>query len=149
MKKQFLTIAILFIACLLSVQAAKAQQGFGSGSGIPELKEAQRKTLLAILAESKKKAEPWFTTIVDNRAEIEQNYISEKLDKAALQKHGAAFTEAMCKLLTLRLDTAIQMMKLLTPEQKRFVVQMIEESGYEKDAYRVLLDAYNLPDFAQ
>ncbi len=147
MKKLSMSIAILFTVCFLSIQATMAQ--VGSGSDIPELKEAQRKAMLAILAESKKKGEPLFTIIVDNRAEVEHAFTSANPDEAALQKHRAAFMEAMCKLLTLRLDTAVQMMNLLTPRQKRFVVQMIKESGWEKDEYRVLLDTYNLPDFAQ
>lgn len=148
MKKQFLMIAILFIAYLLSVQTA-AGQGTGAGSGIPELTDVQHKALLAVLAENKKKAESLFPIITESRIEIEKNYISDRLDNAALQKRKIAMMDAVCKLLTLRLDAGIRMVKLLTPEQKRFVVQMIEESGFEKDAYRVLLDAYNLPDIAQ
>lgn len=142
-------MAILFVACFFGVQAARAQQGTGNGSGIPELKETQRKELLAILAENKKKAELLFPVILENRRAIENNYVSDKLNSAALQKRKATFMQAMCELLTLRLDAGIRMMKLLTPKQKQFVVQMIEESGFAKDAYRVLLDAYDLPDITQ
>ena len=141
-----MSIAILFAVGFLSVQATMAQ--VGTGSGIPELKEAQRKEMLAILAESKKKGEPLFTIIVDNRAEVEHAFTSANPDEAALEKNKAKVTEAMCKAVAMRWDTAARMMKVLTPEQKRFVVQMIKESDWVKDAYRVLLDTYDLPDFA-
>ncbi len=146
MKKLSMSIAILFTICFLSIQATMAQ--VGSGSGIPELKEAQRKAMLAILAESKKKGEPLFTIIVDNRAEVEHAFTSANPDEAALQKHKAKLAEAMCKAIAMRWDAASRMMKLLTPEQKKFVAQMIKESDWVKDAYRVLLDTYELPDFA-
>lgn len=151
--KHFRSIALLVMCLALCVHAASAQENKtadakkqAADQAELKLSDAQRNSMLTILAESKKQALPVLMQLAEQAMKTNENLLSDKPDEAAINKHKAEMGATLSQLIGLRIDSIGQMLKVLTPPQKQLVIAEAAKKDGEKDLFNVIVKKFELPE---
>jgi len=100
-------------------------------------REALKKVLTAGDAEAKEKIQPSAEKLASLAKDINRNVLSDKLNEALVEKLRAELLDTAAGLVKaavdMKLSTVSELGKVLTPEQKKFLLTELEKPGAPSD----------------
>jgi Spy/CpxP family protein refolding chaperone len=125
--------------------------GLLRGENAPALTAAQRQSFQDIMQSAEKAATAQAAADVLKLGEIakriDRNLLSEKPDEAIHEKLSAELTDAVAGLvraaIAIKLNTVRDLAKVLTPEQKRFVITELDKPGANPDLTELLKKVFS------
>lgn len=141
MKMRLFSAATICLGFLLSAQIAVGQKQNGQ-----QLTDAQKRSMLSILAGVKERVEPLLKNLLTLQAEINEQMLVDNPDLAAIDRHKSQISGLMGTLVEMRIDDIRQMLGVLTAEQRTLVRADSSKPNGEKDLFNVIVKRFGLPE---
>jgi Spy/CpxP family protein refolding chaperone len=110
------------------------------------LSEDQKRAVMAIVGESRRKGAPLAARAAKGAKEFDENVLSEKPDAEADLKAQQEITDALTVVAVLRLQTIRDVVAVLTPEQKRLLKDEMAKPGAPSALLEALARVFKLPE---
>jgi len=131
------TKARLIVFCAAGLAFAQTP----AGNAVPPITDAQREALKKVLtageAEAKGKVQPSAEKLASLAKDINRSVLSDKPDEVLVTKLRAELLDTAVGLVKaavdMKLATVSDLGKVLTPEQKRFLLTELEKPGAPSD----------------
>ena len=129
--------ARLIVLCAAGLTFAQAP----AANPVPPITDAQREVLKKVLtageAEAKGKVQPSAENLASLAKDINRSVLSDKVDEALVTKLRAELLDTAVGLVKpavdMKLSTVSELGKVLTPEQKKFLLTELEKPGAPSD----------------
>lgn len=144
--KTIVLVCSFVFGAMISVGLAQTAPAASNKPDVsPHLTAAQLQTIESIRAESKKKAAPFALRLASAAKQIYENMLSEHEDEALRQRLSGEMNEVVVELLAIKGRSIRDMVRVLTPEQKKFVKSEMQKLGAPDDLSELIVRMFKVP----
>lgn len=137
----------VFLGAMLSVGMAQTPSAATNTPGAnPRLTAAQLQAIKSIRTESEKKAAPLALRLASAAKQIYENMLSEKEDDALRQRLSREMDEVVVGMLAIKGQSIRDMVRVLTPEQRKLVRSEMQKPGAPADLSELIMRVFDIPE---
>ncbi len=111
----------------------------------PALNESQRQAVTAIRSSAKAKAAPLAARLATLARQANRNMLADQPDEAVGQRLGEQIRATLRDLLSVRIQSIKETLKLLTPEQRAWLRKEMDRPGAPADLMELIERGFKLP----